>query len=423
MRPLLMVAFHFPPLASSSGVQRTLRFCRDLPVHGWKPLVLTAHPRAYGAMSDGEPEDVPAGVEVERAMAFDAARHLSLFGRYPAFLALPDRWASWRFGAERAGRRLVRERRPAALWSTYPIATAHLIGASLARATGLPWVADFRDPMAHEGYPADEATWQSFKRVEEQVFPRAAACVFATDGAARLYRDRYPAAAGRIRVIENGYDEESFRAAERELPRSEPLVPGAVTLLHSGIVYPEWRNPEALFAAVRGLLDAGRVAETGLRLRFRAPVHVAFVRGLAEANRIGSLVEILPPVSYREALKEMLRADALLALQSGGCNDQVPAKLYEYFRAGRPVLALTDPVGETAAVMRRFGLDSIARLDDASEIAAALDIFLRGVREGSTRSADAARVRHASRTAKAAELAALLDEVTSSAGSVSVSSA
>ena len=47
-------------------------------------------------------------------------------------------------------------------------------------------------------------------RVEQQVFPRAAACVFTTDGAARLYRDRYPALADRMHVIENGYDEESF---------------------------------------------------------------------------------------------------------------------------------------------------------------------------------------------------------------------
>ena len=42
-----MVAFHFPPLAGSSGIQRTLRFVQHLPALGWEPIVLSAHPRAY----------------------------------------------------------------------------------------------------------------------------------------------------------------------------------------------------------------------------------------------------------------------------------------------------------------------------------------------------------------------------------------
>ena len=40
-----MVAYHFPPLRGSSGIQRTLRFCRYLPDFGWTPLVLTASER------------------------------------------------------------------------------------------------------------------------------------------------------------------------------------------------------------------------------------------------------------------------------------------------------------------------------------------------------------------------------------------
>ena len=47
---------------------------------------------------------------------------------------------------------------------TYPIATAHLIGAELQRRSGLPWIADFRDPMAQPNYPRDPAIWQSFKQ-------------------------------------------------------------------------------------------------------------------------------------------------------------------------------------------------------------------------------------------------------------------
>ena len=47
MKRVLMLAFHFPPLAGSSGIQRTLGFARHLPEFGWQPLILTATPGAY----------------------------------------------------------------------------------------------------------------------------------------------------------------------------------------------------------------------------------------------------------------------------------------------------------------------------------------------------------------------------------------
>jgi hypothetical protein len=38
MKRVLMVAYHFPPLAGSSGIQRTLRFAQQLPDFGWEPI-------------------------------------------------------------------------------------------------------------------------------------------------------------------------------------------------------------------------------------------------------------------------------------------------------------------------------------------------------------------------------------------------
>ncbi len=80
---------------------------------------------------------------------------------------------SWRWTAVAAGLKLIRHYQPAVLWSTYPIATAHQIGAILHRCSGLPWIADFRDPMAQEGYPADPKTWQCYQEIEETAFRKA----------------------------------------------------------------------------------------------------------------------------------------------------------------------------------------------------------------------------------------------------------
>ena len=410
MKKVLMIAYHFPPLAGSSGVQRTLRFAQQLPDLGWEPIVLTADPRAYERTSDDLLDEVPPGMVVRRAFALDTARQLSLGGRYLGWLARPDRWMTWRLGAVAAGLSIVRQHRPNVLWSTYPIATAHVIGRALARRSHLPWIADFRDPMAQDGYPPDPKTWRSFKQIETDAVADARFSTFTTPGAAREYQRRYPDAAERIRVLENGFDEESFANLSHD-PARESLTPGAVTLLHSGIVYPSERDPTQFFMALAQMADAGDIRPGEFVVRFRAAGHDDLLRSLTQQYGIEPFIELSPPIPYRAALTEMLRADALLVLQAANCNEQIPAKLYEYLRAGRPIVTLTDPAGDTAGVMRAAGLDAIARLDDVADIVALLRRFLASVRTGQAILPDAAYVAASSRRGRTRELAALLDAV------------
>jgi glycosyltransferase involved in cell wall biosynthesis len=413
-RRVLMVAFHFPPLAGSSGIQRTLRFVQHLPAYGWQPIVLTAHPRAYSSTSDDLLASIAPDVVVERAFALDTARHLAVGGRYPEFLARPDRWVSWMLGAVMTGLRLTHRLRPAVIWSTYPIATAHAIGSRLHRVTGIPLVADFRDPMAQEGYPEDANTHRSFERIERRAVLNAARVVLVTPGAQALYQARYPGVPQeRFTLIENGYDEESFIEAERGLERT-PLNPGCFTLLHSGIVYPSERDPTALFEALGRMKRDGRVNAHSLRVRFRAPVHGELLVRLAAQSNTSDLVEVLAPVPYALALQEMLRADGLLVMQGANCNEQIPAKLYEYFRAGRPILGLADPAGDTARVMVDAGVDHLALLENADQVEAALTGYLAAVRSGAAAAPPDRPIQDMSRQARARALAGVLEAASAS---------
>jgi hypothetical protein len=377
-----MVAYHYPPCVGSSGLQRALTFSRYLPEAGWDPIVLSAHTRAYETTSPDQLKDIPAGVPVHRAFALDAKRHLSVRGHYPGFLSRPDRWSTWALGAIPLGLRLVRRHRPAVIWTTFPIPTAHRIGYWLQRLTGLPWVADFRDSMTEEGYPTDPRLFRLYRGIERRAVERAACSVFTTPGAVRIYRDRYPRIPrDRFALLPNGYDEAPFADAERDLPprgRSGPL-----TLVHSGILYPWERDPRAFFDALAELKRAGAVDARNLRIVMRAPGHED-VHGPEISKRgIQDLVALLPSIPYREALREMLLADGLLIFQASNCNNQVPAKVYEYFRARRPIFAMTDLKGDTALVLRDAGCDAIVPLDDALAIARGLSTFLARARAGS----------------------------------------
>ena len=413
MKRILMVAYHFPPLAGSSGIQRTLRFVQHFPSLGWQPLVLSADPRAYQMTSDDLLADIPSDTVVRRAFALDTARHLQVSGRHFGWMARPDRWISWKFGAVLAGLKLVKEFAPELIWSTYPIATAHVIASALHRKTGIPWIADFRDPMAQEGYPADPRTWESYRAIEADAAEHAARCVFTTPGCAGMYQLRYPGASDRMVVIENGYDEESFLPeAHQSRPATTPSQDGRpVLLLHSGIVYPSERDPTQLLVALGRLRKQGSLGPRDLRIRFRASVHDGPLQELAQAHGAQEFIELCPAISYREALAEMLAVDALLVMQASNCNAQIPAKIYEYLRARKPILGLTDPEGDTAEVMRNAGLNDIARIDSADEIARVLPGLVHAWSQGRGVLPNPLSVQQASRRGRSEGMVALMDRV------------
>jgi len=411
LRRVLLVAFHFPPFKGSSGIQRALSFCRYLPENGWDVTVLTVEPRAHAAVDTALESEIPTSTRVERAFALDAARHFAIRGRYLRFSALPDQWISWFPDAVRKGWRLARHRELDAIVSTYPIATAHLIGFGLKRLTRLPWIADFRDSMIDPDFPEDPVQRAAFEKVERRVMRHADLAVFAAPGSRRMYEQRYPESAERLRVVENGFDESAFSGVDAAHaappPRGAPL-----TLVHSGLIYPSERDPTAFFDALAELKRGGRIDRTKLRVVLRASGSVEAFSALTRARDIDDIVSFPAALPYREALAEMTAADGLLVLQASNCNHLIPAKLYECLRARRPVIGLTDPEGDTAAKLRDAGIDTIANLDDVAAMRALIERVLADARSGRLPVASDAAVHAADRRSRARELASLLDEVT-----------
>ena len=411
VKKLLFIAYHFPPIQHSSGVHRTLKFVRYLREHDWLPLVLTVKPAAYASKGTDLIDEVPLDVEVARAFALDAARHLSLGGSYPKFLANPDRWASWAPFAERLGRRIIRRQRPQAIVSTYPISTAHLIGLHLARWSGLPWVADFRDSMVDPDYPRDPRQRLIHQRLERKTLAQCDRAIFTTPSAISMYQARYPELPKRRwAMIPNGFDENDFRGIPtmqaRHHNRGEKLV-----LLHSGVLYPVERDPMPFFRALARLRSEGRIGADRLEIRLRATAHERqFAPKLRELG-IEDLVALAQPLAYREALREMTEADALLIFQAESCDHQIPAKLYEYLRAQQPIIALTSFGGDTAAVLRDAGADNILPIDDENELVRMLPGVLSDLENGTLKVAPGDLVDSYSRERQASELAKLLDDL------------
>ena len=411
-RRLLVVAYHFPPVRVSSGIQRTLKFCTYLRDHGWDPLVLTISPTAYEVSSPDQLKEIPDDVVVERAFGLDTSRHLSFRGKYSNFMAQPDRWISWWPAAVWTGMRMIDKYQPDAIFSTFPIATAHLIGLSLSKRSRLPWVADFRDAMIEEGYPQDPLTWKVQRRLEVATVKQCARAVFTAQPTRDMYAERYPEVPNsKWAVIENGFDEDNFLDAETGLELIPLGKPGQLTLVHSGILYPKERDPRAFFAALSKLKIAGKINGDQLQIVLRATGSDDLYRPQLVALNLQDIVRLEPPVAYREALREMLRADGLLLFQGSVCDHQVPAKIYEYYRAARPILALVGPGGISATMLREAGIDDQANMADAQQIADAISVFLDKLRNGRCSGVPRDFAMANSRRSRTGELARLLDEL------------
>jgi hypothetical protein len=406
----LLIAFHFPPQAASSGIQRSLSFSRHLPASGWGPMVLTASAGVYESQNPSQLASIPPNLMVRRAFALDAKRHMGWRGRYLNASALPDRWFTWSLGAIPAGLSMIRAHRPRLIWSTFPIATAHLIGLALHRLTGLPWVADFRDPMLQPAYPTNKAQRRMYAWIEQQTIRRCSKAVFTTEGAMASYRERFPdLPPSKFVVIENGYDEDAFGGAPASAPL--PRAGRPLTLVHSGLLYDTGRDPSAFLGALATLKARGAIGADSLRVVLRAPGNSAGVSALIEQYGVADIAATAEPVPYREALAEMGAADGLLLFQGTPFNNQIPAKVYEYFRARKPIFGLVDPKGETARVLNAAGFDDTAVIGDAGEIAGRLERFLARLREDTAHVASPELVERSSRAHRARQLAMLFDEI------------
>ena len=122
-------------------------------------------------------------------------------------------------------------------------------------------------------------------------------------------------------------------------------------------------------------------------------------------------VVFAPALPYEEALQEMLRVDGLVIFQGYTSNPAIPAKLYEYFRAQRPILALVDDDGETAHLIRKESAGVIAPLDDVGLIATALAKILDDIEGGNPMLIAADRVSSFERAHAVSSFARLFDEV------------
>jgi glycosyltransferase involved in cell wall biosynthesis len=390
VRRLLVIAYMFPPVGGA-GVQRTAGFVRHLPGRGWSPSVLAGRPHGYW----GYDPTLLQGIEVEVERVASWGETIRRWGRRAARgpvrrwydeAFVPDAMRPWRRPAVQAALRMHAGRRFAAIYSTGGPWTDHLVALDVVRRTGLPWVADFRDPWTYSAL-RPPAAWARplHHRLEARVLDRADVVVANTPGQADLLRERF-AVRGRLVVIPNGYEEDDFDQ------RAEP-EPG-LSLGYAGAFYGDYQ-PTALFERLAGLgAEAPRI-------------HVVGNVGEGRGWPPGLSVTRHGPCSNRAALRRLDRCTGLFAVlpDRPGTGCIVPQKIYPYLRLGKPVL-WAGPDGDAWRLLERSGGRHL-RVDLRSPATESLRAWLATL--GPTTANDPAFVRRFDRSRLTARLAEELD--------------
>jgi len=384
VKNVLLVTFYFPPY-SHPGVQRPLKFARYLPEFGYHPVVLTCGNMPWDCHDhQTHAAEVEDKLEVRPVDAprFGALGEPLLGPRFLDKLVLKaesvffeDR-LDWALGAREAALRLVRDRDIHLVWTTGPPHSAHFLGRHLGRKASLPWVADFRDPMAPEPSPEAPA-WARLGReakrrsllalYERMCVNRADAVVVVTDRMAEDLRRRHPRAASKVTAITNGFDDADFVGVE---PR--PGDPRKCTLVHTGRFW-DGQTPADFLAGLRLALRRAPELKNELEVVFVGPEDTPATAALA-APDLRDVVRRPGAVGHREAIARQLGADANLLIVSGrGARGGhiLTGKVFEYLRAGRPVLAVV-PRGEAHAFIEKNGLGRTVHPADHSGVAEAL---------------------------------------------------
>lgn len=280
----------------------------------------------------------------------------------------PDPQAGWIPFAYKSGARLIRESRPDVIIASSGPPSSLIVASLLSKRFGIPWVGDLRDLWTeNQNFPFPAWRKPIDTLIERRVLSSAAGLVTVSAPLAKRLSGFGPP----VEVVLNGYDEPEYS----EPPVTRPASP-VLRIVYTGTLYPQ-QSPAPLFEAVEKL---GELRDHVRIVFFGSPASV--VNDLPGVRRNADLVETHPMVPRTVALQEQAKADVLLHLVWND-PDQVGvygAKVFEYLRARRPILAIGNSQNVTAKLVteRCAGLAST----DADAIAERLRKWIEMLRNG-----------------------------------------
>ena len=385
MKRVLIITYYWPP-SGGSGVQRWLKMSKYLPENGWQPVIYTTKDAEYPIVDTSLEKDVVPEVEVIRRPIIEPytlykkflgikkedtikagfasekkksgwKENLSVWIRGNCFI--PDARCWWVKPSVRYLKEYLKAHPVDAIISTGPPHSMHLIAMKLKEATGLPWIADFRDPWTEIDF-YDElrlTSWADRKqhKLEHEVLTKADKIVTigweCAKGLGKLGNRN-------VRVIPNGYDWD-WETQVQDIALSEKF-----TITHLGVITPS-RNAPTLWKALQELKTEIEEFDKNLTINLIGQVDQSVVGDIRKFGLTNN-TQFIPHVPHDEVLRWQQSSQVLLLLVNNSPNAKgiITGKLFEYIASGRPILCIGPEDGDAAKIINEVKAGTTVGFED-----------------------------------------------------------
>jgi hypothetical protein len=370
-RRVLIITYYWPPLAGS-GVQRWLKFAKYLPDFGWEPVIFTPENPDFELIDESLLKDITPDLEVIRfpiwepynlfrAFKKGSSKNLSyiletqkksFLDKIGVFLRanffIPDPRIFWAKPSSEFLIDCVNKGQFDAIISTGPPHSLHILARNIKRKTGIPWIADFRDPWTQWDFNLELPMLKPIRKIHQKLELSVLREADEIVTISPTFQTELNEISGRIiQLITNGFDE----ADQVNLSHSNTLLKEkeALEIVYSGII-DALRDPRPFLLAMK---NAFANTQKNVNCRFVGKVSKAIIDFVSHDDYLKNHVIFEGYVSHQRVFEFYQNADLLLLVLTTAKNSQgnIPGKVFEYMATGKFTIALGDPEGDTAKIL------------------------------------------------------------------------
>ena len=400
MKRALIITYYWPP-SGGSGVQRWLKFAKYLPKYGWEPVIYTPLNPEANTEDPALLKDIAPTTEVIKRKIWEPySFYKSLFGkngsthnggthikaniigssnsglghRLSMFVRgnffIPDPRCFWIRPSIRYLVKYLKEHPVDVIISTGPPHSMHLIAKGVAKATGVKWIADFRDPWTEIFYFKHlnllRCVYNRHRKLEQSVLDGAD---IVTVVSRKMQQDYAARTSTPVKIVTNGFDHEDFAhpaTGKEEECNRHCATEGRekFTLIHTGI-FVDNGNPHLLWETLGEKAAAEPQFREDLQIRLMGQVDESVLQGIEKANLTGNLINM----GYRphdEVVQWQKSARVLLLplRKEPEAAAILTGKFFEYLASGREILAFGPVDGDLAKALHETQSGTIADFND-----------------------------------------------------------
>jgi glycosyltransferase involved in cell wall biosynthesis len=371
---VLIISYYWPP-SGGAGVQRWLKFVKFLPKNGWTPVVYTPSNPEFPSIDTELEKEIPPECEVTQTPIREPyALYKKLMGAKKedrinaGFLNetgtagrkeqlarwvrgnyfIPDARKFWIKPSVKYLQNYLAQNPVDLIITTGPPHSMHVIGLQLKKQLNLPWIADFRDPWTNIDFYQDlhlsDKADRKHHQLESAVLNNADTVLVIGQQMKKEFGEITDPL--KIHVVPNGFDPADF-------PKNQTVVPDPhFSLAHIGSFSPA-RNVPVLWEALSELIKENEAFKANFRLKLIGKVDASVTQSLIDFG-LEDHLERHPYLPHGEVLTHERSSSVLLLSVNDAPNAKgiVTGKVFEYFFAQRPILAIGPEDGDLAQLIR-----------------------------------------------------------------------